>query len=60
MVTRSRSQRVPNWRVVRKLALFGAAFGPIGALMGKLAEKPGENRRKSRGKWRKMAVFPRV
>jgi hypothetical protein len=37
-----------------KPALFGAEFAPIGALMGKRAEKPGENRQKSEGKWRKM------
>ena len=40
-----------------KPALFGAEFAPFCALMGKRAEKPGENRQKREGKWPKMAVF---
>ena len=43
-----------------KPALFGAEFAPICALMGKRAEKPGENRQKSDGKWRKNGAFSRA
>ena len=40
-----------------KPALFGADFAPFRALMKKLAKKPAENRQKSEGKWRQMALF---
>jgi hypothetical protein len=36
---------------------FGVAFAPICALMGKLAEKPGEYRQGRAGNWRQLALF---
>jgi hypothetical protein len=47
-----------KWPLLNR-ALFGAEFAPICALLGKAAEKPGENCKKSAGKWRRMAVFRR-
>ena len=40
-----------------KPALFETAWAPIGDLLGKLAEKPGENHQKRAEKWRQMALF---
>ncbi len=40
-----------------KTALFGAACAPICALIGKVAEKPGQNRQKRHAKWRQILCF---
>ena len=43
--------------VVENQRFSGAHSRQFAPLTGKLGEKPGENRQKSGGKWRKMALF---